>query len=77
MDIKTKATYSLEKEKTSSVLEECSECLAVAYHNNAGERDVITKVVAETITDKDVTFYFLDDSDTVTIPVDKIIDWIC
>lgn len=77
MGIKTKATYCLEKEaKKEEVLEECCECLAVAYYEDAGDREVVTKVVAEMISATDVEFRRMSDDTTITIAVDKIIDWI-
>lgn len=77
MGIKIKATYCLEKEaKKEEVLEEGYDCLAVVYYNDAGEKEVITKVIAEMITATDVEFCRMSDDTTITISADKIIDWI-
>ncbi len=50
--------------------------MALTYYNEQGERDVITKVGIEKMTDTEVTFYHLDSWKTITMPVQKIIDWI-
>lgn len=50
--------------------------IVLLYCNEDGERDVITKVGIEEMTDAEVTFYFLDSYETISIPVQRIIDWI-
>ena len=50
--------------------------MALTYYNEQGERDVITRAGIEEMTDTEVTFYHLDTWETITIPVQKIIDWI-
>ena len=77
MSIKINTTYSLENEERQEVLEENSCILALVYYNDEGKKDVITKVVAEEISDTVVEFRHLSDDTMITIPIDKIIDWIC
>ena len=50
--------------------------MALTYYNEQGERDVITRACIEEMTDTEVTIYHLDTRETITIPVQNIIDWI-
>lgn len=73
------ADYYLVNERTEEEIQEGrgdDTLMALMYCNEKGGRDVITKVGIEEITDTEVTFYFLDSYETISIPVQRIIDWI-
>ncbi len=76
-NIKVRKTYHLRNEETQEVLGEggSNEHLQFSYYDNE-KISVITQVVAGRITDTEVTFYFLDSYETISIPVQRIIDWI-
>lgn len=73
------ADYYLVNERTGEEIQagrSDDTLMALTYYNEQGERDVITRAGIEEMTDTEVTFYHLDTWETITIPIQKIIDWI-
>lgn len=74
------ADYYLENERTGEEIRAGRNdiaLLALLFYCSNGKRDVITKVGIEELTDTEATFYFLDSGQTISIPIDRIIDWFC